>query len=119
VRTFSVEIAKDVASRSRGLMHRTVMGADEGMLFVYPSAAETAFWMKNTPLPLDIIFLNQRGVICSIAPNTVPFSLDLIPSGCAAQTVLELNAGRAAAEGLQVGVAARHQYILEPVWACP
>lgn len=116
--TFAVEVVDTVETRSRGLMFRETLGADEGMLFVYDRAEQVAFWMKNTPLPLDIIFLNRRGVVCSIAANTTPFSLDPIPSACAAQTVLEVNAGRAAARGVAVGAAARHPRIAQPVWPC-
>ena len=118
VATFSVEIAADAASRSRGLMEREAMPRDHGMLFVYPSARPVAFWMKNTPLPLDIIYLNRRGVVCSIAAHTTPFSLKPIPSGCAAQTVLELNAGEAKAAGIRVGAPVRHPAVVRPAWKC-
>ncbi|MEL7462730.1 MAG: DUF192 domain-containing protein [Pseudomonadota bacterium] len=115
---FSAEIADDEESRARGLMFRESMDADHGMLFVYPKADRVAFWMKNTPLPLDIIFLNRQGVVCSIAANTTPFSLDHIPSRCAAQTVFEVNAGQAAATGVAVGSVARHPAIAAPLRAC-
>ncbi len=115
---FRIEIADTDSARARGLMHREQMDPDQGMLFVYDRPSETAFWMKNTPLPLDIIFMNRRGVICSIAADTVPYSLDHIPSGCAAQTVLEVNAGQAVAMGLRVGAPARHSRILDPLWPC-
>lgn len=116
--TFAVEVADDDATRARGLMERTDLGPDEGMLFVYPFAGEVSFWMKNTPLPLDIVFINRRGVICSIAANTTPYSEELIPSLCAAQTVLEVNAGVASARGLRIGAAVRHPAVEAPVWRC-
>lgn len=116
--TYSVEIADDAAERAQGLMFREEMAPDHGMLFVYPSGRPVAFWMKNTPLPLDIIYINERGVICGIVPNTTPYSEESIPSGCAAQTVLELNAGEAEAAGLRIGAPVRHPAVLRPVWAC-
>lgn len=115
---FSVEVADTYETRAQGLMHRTEMAADHGMFFVYPDADQIAFWMKNTPLPLDIIFISPKGIICSIAANTTPYSTENIPSVCAAQTVLEVNAGVAAAAGLRVGAPVRHPAILNPVWAC-
>lgn len=115
---FDIEIADTAAARARGLMYREEMARDAGMLFVYPAAAQIAFWMKNTPLSLDIIFFNRRGQICNIAEATTPFSTDTIPSGCAAQTVLEVNAGEAAARGLKRGAVARHPAIADPVWPC-
>lgn len=115
---FSIEVVDTEESRARGLMFREEMAADAGMLFVYPYAAQVGFWMKNTPLSLDIIFLNKKGVVCSIAEGTTPFSTDHIPSGCAAQTVLEVNAGQAAARGIKRGAPARHPDIEAPVWSC-
>ncbi len=116
--SYSVEIADDLEERARGLMFREEMPRDAGMIFIYPEAQPMAFWMKNTPLPLDIIFISRRGVICGIAENTTPFSEKSIPSGCAAQVALEVNAGEAAAQGLRRGAAVRHPAILDPVWAC-
>ncbi|MFV0474840.1 MAG: DUF192 domain-containing protein [Pikeienuella sp.] len=118
VSAFVIEIADTPEERARGLMYREEMARDAGMLFIYDAAERMAFWMKNTPLSLDIIFFNRRGVICSIAEATTPFSTDEIPSGCAAQVVLELNAGEAAARGLKRGAPARHPAILDPVWPC-
>lgn len=115
---FEVEVADDAESRALGLMFREEMAADAGMVFVYPQAEEVAFWMKNTPLPLDIIFITRRGVICSIAEATTPYSTKNIPSRCAAQVVLEVNAGQAAARGVKRGAVARHPAIQDPVWAC-
>ena len=116
--TFSAEVADDEESRARGLMRRTDLPRDHGMLFVYPSARQVAFWMKDTPLPLDIIFINRRGGVCGVARDTTPFSLEHIPSGCAAQTVFEVNAGVADEVGVTVGAVARHPAILAPLWPC-
>lgn len=91
VHSYQIEVVDTYETRAQGLMHRTDLAVDEGMLFVYERASQVAFWMKNTPLPLDIIFINRRGIVCSIAANTTPYSRDNIPSRCAAQTVLEVN----------------------------
>lgn len=99
-------------------MFREEMPLNRGMVFVYRERAQLSFWMKNTPLPLDIIYMNHRGVICSIAAGTTPFSTDPIPSRCAAQTVLEVNAGQAKAQGVVVGAPARHPAVKDPVWPC-
>ena len=116
--SFSAEVADDEATRAQGLMWREEMAADHGMLFVYPTARPVTFWMKNTPLPLDIIFVNGRGVVCGIAKDTTPFSEDFIPSRCAAQTVFEVNAGEAEAQGVSVGAVMRHPAVRDPLWSC-
>ncbi|MGB0412621.1 MAG: DUF192 domain-containing protein [Pikeienuella sp.] len=119
VHSYRIEVVDTYETRAQGLMHRTDLAADQGMLFVYQRAGQVAFWMKDTPLPLDIIFINSRGIVCSIAAHTTPFSLENIPSRCAAQTVLEVNAGQAAVDGIRVGAPARHEAISKPVWGCP
>lgn len=118
VATYTVEIADDAAERAQGLMFRESMPRDHGMYFVYPTGRPVAFWMKNTPLPLDIIYINERGVICAIAADTTPFSEEALPSGCAAQTVLELNAGEAKAAGIRIGAPVRHSSVARPAWKC-
>ena len=102
-RTFTVEVAANDADRAQGLMHRQDMAADEGMLFVFDGMGERFFWMKNTPLALDIIFISDRGVITHIADNTVPYSERVIPSMGPAQYVLEILAGTSAAIGIKPG----------------
>jgi uncharacterized membrane protein (UPF0127 family) len=101
---FRVEVARTGAEQARGLMFRTAMGADEGMLFPSdPPRAGVAFWMKNTVIPLDIIFVGVDNRILNIAANTVPYSEAPIPSAGKVSAVLELNAGRAAALGIVAG----------------
>ncbi len=98
---FRVEIAADQPSQERGLMFRKEMAPDAGMLFDFHKPSMEAFWMKNTILSLDIIFIRADGTISSIAPNAVPYSTTTIPSVEPVRAVLELNAGRAAELGIE------------------
>jgi len=100
---FEVEIAATDRQRSMGLMFREKMPDDRGMLFLFEAAGQRYFWMKNTPLPLDIIYIDAAGEIVSIAADTEPFSLDTIPSGGPAKYVLEVNAGIAKELGITPG----------------
>lgn len=100
---FQVEVASTDIQRARGLMFREEMAEDHGMLFVFENEGERFFWMKNTPLPLDIIYISEAGRIVSIAAATVPFSENVIPSGHPARFVLELNAGLSEKLGITVG----------------
>ncbi len=100
---FRVELADTVAAQARGLMYRTELGDFEGMIFPSAAPEPRSFWMKNTPLSLDIIFIGPDGRITNIAANTVPYSLDPVPSSGLASAVLELRAGRAAALGIKPG----------------
>ncbi|MEN0001272.1 MAG: DUF192 domain-containing protein [Pseudomonadota bacterium] len=90
---FEIEVADTGAERGAGLMHRTDLPRDRGMLFVFPDEAERFFWMQNTPSSLDIIYADADGVVGSIAKSTVPFSTQPIPSGFPAKFVLEVLAG--------------------------
>jgi uncharacterized membrane protein (UPF0127 family) len=99
--TFRVEIAADTASQEKGLMFRKQMAPDAGMLFEFPRSQMEFFWMKNTILPLDLIFIRANGTISSIAPNAVPYSTTTIPSVEPVRAVLELNGGRAAQLGIE------------------
>lgn len=76
--TFRVEIAADGPSQEKGLMFRKEMAPDAGMIFVFPRPQMEAFWMKNTILPLDMLFIRANGSISSIAPNAVPYSTTTI-----------------------------------------
>jgi uncharacterized membrane protein (UPF0127 family) len=87
-------------------MWRDRMDADAGMLFVFPESKPRSFWMKNTPLPLDILFLDPDGVVVAVAEDTKPYSLAPIPSGKAAKFVLEVNAGFARKHGIGAGTRA-------------
>lgn len=107
--TFSAEIADDPDERSQGLMFREKMLPTHGMLFDFGWSEPVIMWMKNTPLALDMVFIKEDGTVARVASNTVPFSLDHIPSGEAVAFVLELNAGIAAQIGLKRGDVIRHR----------
>src|SRR5271169_218818 len=107
---FHIEIAKDDVSRAQGLMNRPFLPADRGMLFEFDREAPVSFWMKNTYIPLDMIFIAPSGVVTHIAANAEPLSERVIPSGSPCIAVLELNGGMAASIGLKVGDKLRHPF---------
>ena len=88
-----VEIADTDAKREKGLMYRKAMKKNRGMLFIFPDESRRSFWMKETHIPLDIIFVNANKEIIHIAENCKPYSLKSIPSFEYAQYVIEVNAG--------------------------
>jgi uncharacterized membrane protein (UPF0127 family) len=100
---FAVEIAKTPEQQERGLMFRKSMAADAGMIFPQPADTTMSFWMKNTYIPLDIIFIAANGRITHIAPEATPLSQATIPSGGPIRAVLELNGGAAARLAIHVG----------------
>jgi uncharacterized membrane protein (UPF0127 family) len=89
----AVEIVSTPETQRRGLMWRTELAADHGMLFVFGDDAPRSFWMKNTPLPLDIIFIDSEARVVSVAEDTVPYSLASVRSTGPARYVLEVNSG--------------------------
>ena len=107
---FQVEIANDDATRERGLMDRRYMPADRGMLFEFDRDGPVSFWMKNTYIPLDMIFISRSGVVTRIVADAEPLSERVIPSGGPCAAVLELNGGVAAAIGVKVGDKVRHPF---------
>ena len=100
---FNIEVATTAKERELGLMFRTSLPADGGMLFLYETPQPIAMWMKNTIIPLDMIFIDDWGRVHRIEPNTEPFSLDPIPSDGDVLGILEVNAGVAEKIGLKVG----------------
>jgi len=106
---FFVEIADNDAERERGLMFRKVVPPDRGMLFDFKTPRPVAFWMKNTLIPLDIIYIQGDGTVLSIARNTTPLSEAPIPSGGPVVGVLELAGGRAEEIGLLPGDRVEHR----------
>lgn len=108
VRVFDVEVVREEKERNRGLMYRKKLADTGGMLFDYDPPQDVAFWMKNTYIPLDIIFIDASGRIITIAAETTPLSLDRIPSNGLARGVLEIKGGLAAKRGIKVGDRVRH-----------
>ncbi len=100
---FMVEVAKSEEEQRHGLMFRTQMGADEGMIFPYSPPQPVGFWMKNTVIPLDMIFIGTDRRIINIEANAVPYSLEPRRSQGLAIAVLELNGGRAEELGIVPG----------------
>lgn len=100
---FAVEVARTPQEQARGLMFRTELGPNEGMLFPRNPPDVASFWMKNTPLPLDIIFIGEDGRIMNIAANTVPYSLESVSASGLTRAVLEIPGGRAAELGIEPG----------------
>ncbi|HYE44980.1 MAG TPA: DUF192 domain-containing protein [Caulobacter sp.] len=106
---FQVEIADDEAERTRGLMDRKALAPDRGMLFDFVDEAPRAFWMKNTYIPLDILYIAEDGTVVSIAAMTTPLSEQSIPSNGPASGVLEIPGGRAGELGIQPGDKVNHR----------
>ena len=107
-RDFSVEVMRDDQQRARGLMFRRSLGADRGMLFDFKVEQPVMMWMKNTYIPLDMIFIARDGKIVNVAENTEPLSERTIPSGGPAWAVLEVNGGVAAKLGVKKGDRVEH-----------
>ena len=100
---FTVEVARTDAQQTQGLMNRQSLAPDRGMIFPYDPPVPASFWMKNTLIPLDIIFIRSDGTIARIEANTVPLSLDPVVAGELVGAVLELAGGRAAELGITAG----------------
>lgn len=116
---FTVEVADDDAERARGLMHRESLPRSAGMLFVYERPHRAGFWMKNTLIPLDILFADSAGVVKRVAPMAEPLSERLILGGNGIQYVLEINGGLAEAMGIIKGTELRHPAIgPDAAWPC-
>lgn len=106
---FKVEVVKDETARNRGLMFRQSLPDDSGMLFDYDPPQSIAFWMKNTYISLDIIFIDAKGVILNIAANTTPLSLEQLRSAGEVRGVLEVKDGTTARLGVKAGDHVRHR----------
>lgn len=105
---FHVEIADTIEERARGLMHRRTLPQDQGMLFNFQVEDRVGMWMKNTHIPLDMLFVSRQGRIVAIAADTQPMSERVISSGGPAFAVIELSAGAARRIGAAVGDLVRH-----------
>lgn len=109
----TVEVALTREEQEHGLMWRDRLEPDHGMLFVFRAQVMRSFWMKNTPLPLDIIFIDRDRKIVSIAEQTKPYSLASIPSGKPAKYVLEVNGGFSARHGIRPGATVELHHVPE------
>ena len=105
---FTVELATTSDQRALGLMNRDMMAADHGMLFDFGRVRPVQMWMRNTPLPLDMVFLDETGTVTHVAERTTPFSDAIIDSGGPVSHVLELNAGISRLIGLKPGDRVEH-----------
>lgn len=103
LKTIAVEIADTDSSRTRGLMERTTIPADTGMLFVFPTATPQGFWMSNTPHSLDIQFYGPDSTLLNVAENAIPFDPTTLPSDGPARFVVEVEAGVTRRIGLVPG----------------
>lgn len=105
---FAVEIADDDRERAQGLMHREHLPSSAGMLFVYDRPQTLSFWMRNTLIPLDLIFIDPTGTVQTIHHSAQPLDETPIPGGSGLTHVLEINGGLAKAMGITVGTVLRH-----------
>jgi uncharacterized protein len=106
--TFKIEIADTNEERAQGLMFRNELAPDAGMLFDYGKEQEASFWMQNTLIPLDMIFIGADGVVKSIHVNAKPLDTTPIPSGAPVRFVFEIPGGRSKEIGLAVGARMDH-----------
>jgi uncharacterized membrane protein (UPF0127 family) len=106
--SFKVELALTPDEQSTGLMHRRKLPEDAGMLFIYTKPSRVGFWMKNTLIPLDIIFIDGRNRIIHVHENAQPLSLKVISPDRPARAVLEINGGISRRKGIVVGARVRH-----------
>ena len=111
---FDVELAQTFEQRAQGLMFRRSLPWDAGMLFLYQRAGRASMWMRNTLIPLDMLFIERDGRIAHIAQRTVPLSLTPIESPGPVVAVLELNAGTTHRLGIEVG-----DRVLHPAFDAP
>lgn len=116
---FSVEIADDAGERAQGLMHRESLPAGAGMLFVYEHPQPVSFWMENTLIPLDMVFLDAAGRVVKVHENAVPLDRTPIPGGEDVLAVLEINGGLARAIGIAPGAELRHPAMPQDAAAWP
>ncbi|HRK95741.1 MAG TPA: DUF192 domain-containing protein [Rhodospirillales bacterium] len=111
---FRVELARTPAELAQGLQHRRQLPPDAGMLFDFGPERIVTMWMKNTHIPLDMLFIKADGTVGDIAQDTEPFSLETIASRVPVRAVLEVNAGTAERLGVRPGDRVRHPIFGEP-----
>lgn len=116
---FTVEVADEFEERNRGLMHRDKLGQSAGMLFVYEEPQHARFWMRNTLIPLDMIFMNDQGLVTHIHEDAIPHDETPIDGGQGVRFVLEINGGLAKRLGIVEGAEMQNPVIGEKaLWKC-
>ncbi len=117
---FTVEIADTAATRAQGLMHRERLARSAGMLFIYDQPTEASFWMRNTLIPLDMLFVDPTGLVTHIHHEAIPLDETPIPGGPNILMVLEINGGLSRAMGITVGSELRHPRLDQTtaLWVC-
>lgn len=117
---FTIEVVSTPETRATGLMNRESLGKFAGMLFVYPHPQPIRFWMRNTLIPLDMVFIDAQGVVQYIHENAIPLDETSIFGGNDIQYVFEINGGLARTLEIVVGSEVRHPSITgaEVIWAC-
>ncbi len=115
---FTVEVADDAAERGQGLMNRESLPSGAGMLFVYERPQRAVFWMRNTLIPLDMIFADDTGTVTHVHENAIPLDETGIDGGEGVKYVLEINGGFAGRFGIAPGTELRHPSIEMPAWPC-
>jgi uncharacterized membrane protein (UPF0127 family) len=120
VQQFRVEVADTDAEREQGLMFRATMASSAGMLFAFDPPKHAVFWMKNTLIPLDMIFADKAGRVTRVHSNAIPQDLTPIDGGDGVAFVLEINGGLAARMGIAEGTALRSPLVAQPsaAWPC-
>jgi uncharacterized protein len=118
--SFNIELADSQPERSRGLMFREHLPRNSGMLFVFERPQRVAFWMKNTLIPLDMIFVDKTGTITLVHEGAIPGNETPIPGGDSVFAVLEINAGLARRYGISKGTVLRHKVFSKgpAIWPC-
>ncbi|WP_297773376.1 DUF192 domain-containing protein [uncultured Roseovarius sp.] len=117
---FRVEVADDKAERAQGLMNRETLSMSAGMLFIYPEPQRVGFWMKNTLIPLDMIFLDETGTVKKVHHEAQPLDETPIMGGSGILAVLEINGGLSRKIGISEGWMMRHPAIdqSKAAWTC-
>lgn len=114
-RQYTIELAETPQQQAQGLMFRTSLPSNAGMLFVPPEETVMTMWMKNTQIPLDMLFIDRGGIIIHIEENTTPQSLAVISAGKPVRAVLELAGGTARANGIKPGDHVNHRLFAPPL----
>ncbi|RMA42416.1 DUF192 domain-containing protein [Rhodophyticola porphyridii] len=117
--SFRVDVADDPQERAVGLMHRPSMPSGAGMIFIYERPQRVSFWMENTLIPLDMIFMDQTGTVTRVHENAIPLDRTPIPGGPDVLAVLEINGGLSSRIGIREGAELRHPGLPQELAAWP